>query len=703
MFKRLFFRIAMAMVLLSTLFITTPVPVAAATLTLSPSLGISNTANTITITGSGYAINTTGNIWFDTDGDNVMDAGEPQISVTTTVVGAIPTGKSLTTPLLIPGAYNVTADIPSGGSIEKSAIYTLAPALTLSPSSGLMNTVIPITVTGSGYANSTAGNVWLDLDGDSVMDAGEPQAAVTTTATGVISGSIILTTPLLPPGKSYYMRADIPAGGSIEKSSSFSTSTTTTSIVVTKYDPYGNVIATVTKDYQWLETNLPVQGDGVTRYYGEGPYFTTDYDTFWDTSETGLNIDSRDFGQPKGTDTKDLCELVGGMSPGDIVNLNAPDNFNKVLDYENIYNPVPEQGKVVVCWYNAAFGGYVPTYGTGMRLIFFPETTNPDGKYVFGDWDMHQTLPASRWYFYSGTNPSSGGISVQTVYNIDIYQPKLVSCDAAGVYKDTFAPGETVYVKGAGLAASINYKLWLQGEPVLFMPLGFNEVPSGTWSLNAANDPSGSQETVGTNGSGDFAPTAIWNISTSASIPATFDIVADNQSSGTVGTYDAADAIDNPGYEGFRVLAQAPVAAFTSDVQTGTAPLTVQFTDQSTGTAPLTYAWDFDNNGTTDSTNQNPSHVYSSAAETYTVKLTVTNAGGSDDEVKTNYISVTAPPVPFWDLNADHICNIGDVVIIGLKWGQTGALGWCPEDLSPDGVINIGDVVVLGLHWGQSW
>jgi Tol biopolymer transport system component len=58
---------------------------------------------------------------------------------------------------------------------------------------------------------------------------------------------------------------------------------------------------------------------------------------------------------------------------------------------------------------------------------------------------------------------------------------------------------------------------------------------------------------------------------------------------------------------------------------------------------------------------------------------------------------------PFWDLNADHICNIGDVVIIGLKWGQTGAPGWCPEDLSPDGVINIGDVVVLGLHWGQSW
>jgi 3',5'-cyclic AMP phosphodiesterase CpdA len=58
---------------------------------------------------------------------------------------------------------------------------------------------------------------------------------------------------------------------------------------------------------------------------------------------------------------------------------------------------------------------------------------------------------------------------------------------------------------------------------------------------------------------------------------------------------------------------------------------------------------------------------------------------------------------PDWDLNGDHICNIGDVVVLGIKWGQTGTPGWCPEDISPDGYINIGDVVVLGLHWGQSW
>jgi len=56
-----------------------------------------------------------------------------------------------------------------------------------------------------------------------------------------------------------------------------------------------------------------------------------------------------------------------------------------------------------------------------------------------------------------------------------------------------------------------------------------------------------------------------------------------------------------------------------------------------------------------------------------------------------------------WDLNVDHICNIGDVVKVGLKWGQTGSAGWIPEDLNNDGVINIGDVVVVGLHWGEIW
>jgi hypothetical protein len=65
--------------------------------------------------------------------------------------------------------------------------------------------------------------------------------------------------------------------------------------------------------------------------------------------------------------------------------------------------------------------------------------------------------------------------------------------------------------------------------------------------------------------------------------------------------------------------------------------------------------------------------------------------------------TITASFLPTWDLNGDHVCNIGDVVKVGLHWGETGAPGWIPEDVSPNGVINIGDVVVIGLYWGQTW
>ena len=80
-------------------------------------------------------------------------------------------------------------------------------------------------------------------------------------------------------------------------------------------------------------------------------------------------------------------------------------------------------------------------------------------------------------------------------------------------------------------------------------------------------------------------------------------------------------------------------AAFSSDVQTGSAPLAVAFTDQSTpGSSPVTqWEWDFgDGEG---STAQNPSHTYTEPGA-YTVSLTVFNAQGSDTESRAGYITV---------------------------------------------------------------
>jgi PKD repeat protein len=85
----------------------------------------------------------------------------------------------------------------------------------------------------------------------------------------------------------------------------------------------------------------------------------------------------------------------------------------------------------------------------------------------------------------------------------------------------------------------------------------------------------------------------------------------------------------------------APVAGFSATPTSGDAPLPVQFTDESTGSITA-YAWDFENDGTIDSTEQNPAFVYSTAG-TYSVNLTVTGKGGSDDEVKVSSITVTEP------------------------------------------------------------
>ncbi len=101
-------------------------------------------------------------------------------------------------------------------------------------------------------------------------------------------------------------------------------------------------------------------------------------------------------------------------------------------------------------------------------------------------------------------------------------------------------------------------------------------------------------------------------------------------------------------------VATPPVAAFTSDVTTGNAPLTVQFTDQSGGSLQA-WSWDFTNDRIPDSTQKNPSWTYTIAG-TYTVNLTVTNPDGKDSEVKTGYIHVlpaSAPPQPVAQFTAN--------------------------------------------------
>lgn len=106
-------------------------------------------------------------------------------------------------------------------------------------------------------------------------------------------------------------------------------------------------------------------------------------------------------------------------------------------------------------------------------------------------------------------------------------------------------------------------------------------------------------------------------------------------SNDTTGRYWHAD-------ESLGSSSSAPTASFTATPTSGSAPLQVAFTDTSIGSL-TSWSWSFGDG--TSSTAQNPTHAYT-AAGTYTVSLTASNAGGSDVATRTGYITVTPPATP---------------------------------------------------------
>jgi PKD repeat protein len=95
---------------------------------------------------------------------------------------------------------------------------------------------------------------------------------------------------------------------------------------------------------------------------------------------------------------------------------------------------------------------------------------------------------------------------------------------------------------------------------------------------------------------------------------------------------------------------QAPVAQFIGTPTTIAPGGTVAFTDQSTG-VPTSWAWSISPAsgwayaGGTAATSQNPQVTFNTVGQ-YTITLTATNAIGSDQEIKNNYITVAVSTGP---------------------------------------------------------
>ena len=84
-----------------------------------------------------------------------------------------------------------------------------------------------------------------------------------------------------------------------------------------------------------------------------------------------------------------------------------------------------------------------------------------------------------------------------------------------------------------------------------------------------------------------------------------------------------------------------PVASFSANPLSGSAPLTVIFVSSSTNTT--THDWDFNGDGVLDASGTSVSYTYNDAGS-YTVALTATGPNGVDTLTRSNYVTVSQTP-----------------------------------------------------------
>ena len=122
---------------------------------------------------------------------------------------------------------------------------------------------------------------------------------------------------------------------------------------------------------------------------------------------------------------------------------------------------------------------------------------------------------------------------------------------------------------------------------------------------------------------------------------------------------------------------QAANADFSAQPISGSAPLTVTFTNLSTGDYD-TCIWNFGDGASSNDCN-NPAHTYMTSG-TYTVSLMVSGPGGSDTEIKTNYIRVYAPPIAAFSASPTSGAAPLDVTFTNLSTGDFSTCLWAFGD-----------------------
>ncbi len=174
---------------------------------------------------------------------------------------------------------------------------------------------------------------------------------------------------------------------------------------------------------------------------------------------------------------------------------------------------------------------------------------------------------------------------------------------------------------------------WHMDEALNVAPVAdFTETPtSGTAPLQVQfTDHSPSKPTNWLWDFGDGTTSTSQNPSHTYTTPGTYSVTLQAKNSWGTSPVSSPQSV---------TVVPPPVASFTEDQTSGTAPLAVQFTDASTNT-PTSWLWSFGDGST--STTQNPLHTFATAG-TYLVTLQATNGSGTSPVSPAQSITVSAP------------------------------------------------------------
>jgi PKD repeat protein len=245
-----------------------------------------------------------------------------------------------------------------------------------------------------------------------------------------------------------------------------------TRIRVIKYAADGTtILAETTVTNKSMEENLPRIGDGITHYYHQGPVYLDDPNPVveemlrWNPKEN-TNYLEKDYNAVKGTNLKNICNLVGPIPEGSRIRVRATDGFTKWFAYRNVYQYSSRDGPMVVTWWRPD-EKYVPYYTTGMRLIWFADTSvNPMHVHAFGNWDWHEAANPNYWYYnVEGAEqyPTTTGLSVQKVSEIAIFTGITAPAVDFKINLTSEHQTFTTYTGNAPLA--VQFIDWSTGDP----------------------------------------------------------------------------------------------------------------------------------------------------------------------------------------------------------------------------------------------